>query len=181
MRCAGSALVCGALVVGAAPSASAERPDTLGRAAFIGADLRTDLGTHWGRVSGAVRIGCTWASVVGDPIGLATGTQHDTDVFVERELGTSRYAVLAGARFESVPILGVRYHAEKAIVGISAEVPYHVFDRVRFRFAAEVAVAVVQHGEGLPTLWAWDIEEPLRDAVDSGMFLRVEYGFGGGR
>lgn len=171
----------GTLVMSAAPPAWAEGPDPLGRRAFVGADLRTDLGTHWGRVSGAVRIGCTWASVVGDPIGLATGTQHDTDVFVERDLGRSRYAVLAGARFESVPILGVRYHVEKAIVGISAEVPYHVFDRVRFRFAAEVAIAVIQHGEGLPTLWAWDIAEPLRDAVDSGMFLRVEYGFGGGR
>jgi hypothetical protein len=171
-------LVLTAALMAIASTAHADPPTE--RLAFVGIDARTDLGTHAFRASTALRIRCVWLSLVVDPHGLVTHTQHDTDVLAEWPVWGKPYAIITGWRSESVPLLGTRYWGQKAFIGASAEVPHRLWDRIRFRFSAELAFTVLQHGEGLPTIWAWQHDEFIRNSFDVGMFLRVEYGLGGG-
>lgn len=158
-----------------ANEAPADRAD---RAAFAGLDVRADLGTHVVRLSGGVRFGDLAANLVLDPFGYLEGSQHDTDVFVEWDLWRAGWAVLGGWRFESNPVLGVRYHHEKPFVGVSAAMPGLLFGHVRARFAAELALTLVEHGRRLPDVWFWEHEEVVRDSLDLGFFLRIEYARG---
>lgn len=161
-----------------APAAQpAEREE---RGLFVGISGRTDLGTRSVRASAAMRIHCVWLSFAIDPYGYIADVQRDTDIFVEWRPWRPLYSLFAGWRGESVPILGTHYWSEKAIGGASAEMPYRLFDRVRVRFSAELAFTAVQHGNELPTVWAWEHSRPFFYSFDVGMFVRVEYGFGGG-
>lgn len=168
-------LVLVAIATASVRSARAERN------VFVGITARTDLGTHAFRLSTASRIRCVWLNVALDPYGLIADTQHDTDLFAEWPLRSNRYALVTGWRAESVPLLGTRYWGQKQIIGVTGEIPYRLWDRVRFRFSTEIAFTLVQHGSGLPTVWAWQHDQFVRNSFDVGMFLRVEYGFGGSR
>lgn len=164
--CVSSVVVAGAI----APVAA--RAETMG---FVGGVLRTDLGTHTGRVSLGVERGDLAATVVVDPYGYIEDSQHDTDALIEWAILPHRWSALAGYRFESNPLLGVRYQHEKLLVGIAAEMPHRLFGHVRFRMAAEIAFTVVEHGRELPSVWAWEHDEFFRNAFDLGLFLRAEW------
>lgn len=154
-------------LLGASPAAS----ETLG---YIGGNLRTDLATHTVRASVGATMNCWSATLVVDPYGYLTGTQHDTELFVERDLWHGGWSALAGWRVESVPVLGVRYYLEKPFIGVSASVPRWLFGVVRIRFAAEIAFTLVEHGGGLPTFWFWEHDELFRNAFDLGFFARFD-------
>lgn len=141
---------------------------------YIGGNLRTDLATHTVRASVGATVGCWSATLVVDPYGYYQGSQQDTEVFVERDLWHGGWAVLAGWRLESAPVLGVRYYLEKPFFGVSASVPKWLFGIVRIRFAAEVAFTLVEHGGGLPTVWFWEHNEVARNTFDIGFFARFD-------
>jgi len=161
----------GALLFAAADA----RAEADARAVFAGLDYRTDLGTHTFRLSAGARTGRVAFNVVLDPLGYTQNSQRDTDVFVEHDLCPSGWALLGGWRFESNPVLGTRYHHQKPIVGISAPMPRLFGGRIRSRFSGELALTLVEHGQTLPTIWFWEHDEIVRNALDLGFFLRVEY------
>lgn len=164
-RIAAMAVVC---ALAGAHDASAE---TFG---FLGGNLRTDLATHVLRASVGAERGCWSATLVLDPYGYYYDSQQDNEVFVERDLWHGGWAVLAGWRFESAPVLGVRYYLEKPFVGVSASVPRWLFGVVRIKFAAEIAFTLVEHAPDLPAVWFWEQNGILRNAFDVGFFARFD-------
>jgi hypothetical protein len=141
---------------------------------LLGVNLRTDLATHTVRANVGARLGCWSVGLVVDPYGYYSDTQKDTEVFVERDLRHGGWAVLAGWRFESAPVLGIRWHLEKPFIGVSAAAPRWLFGVVRVAFAAEIAFTLVEHGRGLPSVWFHEHDEVLRNAFDLGFFARFD-------
>jgi hypothetical protein len=162
------------VVVVALAAATGARPARGERTAFAGVDVRTDLGTHMWRLSAGLGAGCTSLTVVVDPLGYR-GIQHDTEAFVEREVSATGWAVLGGWRVGATRVLGTGYFHQKPFVGVSAPMPRMLGGRLRARFAGEVELTLVSHGSSLPEVWLWQRDEIVRDGLDIGFFLRVEY------
>ena len=173
MKALGILVVCGA----AGPAhADVARADEAAHAYFAGVVVRTDRNTQSTRVSAGVRTGRLSWTIVADPMGYQTqGEQSDTDAMVEIEL-VKRWALFAGWRVATTPILGRRYWHHKPFVGVSAPLPSLFWGHVRTRFGAEIAVSAIKHGDELPTMGVWDAMswDGADDAIDVGIFLRAE-------
>jgi len=178
---AGAWIVVAVIAVASAPSraepALAEASD---RAFSVGGMLRTDLGTELYRASGGVRFGRLAVNVVLDPSGMRVRKQTDTDVFVEWERCRGGWAAMFGWRLGSVPVLGERYYHQKPFIGVSAPLPALFWGHVRTRFGGELAVTVVKHGNGLPTIGFWDehLFGAQSNGFNFGLFLRFEFARG---
>lgn len=175
------AIVAGALLVVAlrAPAAAEQaKVDRADRAWFAGVSLRTDLGTQIARLGGGIRFGGLALNLVVDPFGYYSGTQHDSEVFVEWEPRRGGWALMGGYRLGAVQVLGRRYYQEMPLVGISAPATPLFWGHVRARVGAELALTVVKHGNDLPTVWFFDEPTLGRNSMNFGVFVRFEYGRG---
>ena len=175
----GRAWIVAAVITVTAATGRAEpaRAEASDRAVSVGGVLRTDLGTELYRISAGMRFGRLAVNVVVDPSGMhARKKQIDTDVFVEWERCRGGWAAMFGWRIGSVPVLGERYYHQKPFIGVSAPLPALFWGHVRTRFGAELALTVVKHGHGLPTIPFWDehVFGAQSNGFNFGLFLRVE-------
>ncbi len=149
----------GAAALAASLAASVARAGN-DRAVFAGVDVRTDLGTHMARLAAGVQVDRTALNLVVDPYGYVEGTQHDTELSVERDLWPAGWSVLVGWRVESTRILGTHYFHEKPFVGVSAPLPTFFGGRLRARCAAELELTLLSHNRSLPEVWFWQHDHP---------------------
>jgi hypothetical protein len=155
------------LLFGAAPAAADEAP----RAWHAGVALRTDLGTHFLRVAGGVRLAGWDTTVVLDPLVLFDDV-HDLDVLAEPRLGGG-WAALLGVRATSIGLAEGRHWQDKVLVGASAELPSLGGGALRGRFGLELATLVVRHGGGVGTDWL-NLGRSWSDGFQLGLFARME-------
>lgn len=146
------------------------------RELFGGLNVRTDLGTQFVRAGGSLRFDRLSFDAVVDPYGYWSGEQHDTELLAGWDLWSGGWAVLAGWRVSSVPLLGIRYYQEKLVVGTSAPLGVPPFRWLRARIGAEWALTVVRHGSEVPTFWVWSEDELHGGSFNVGLFLRLEAG-----
>ncbi len=155
-----------ALVLAIPPSAHAER------SLHVGLDLRTDLGTHHGRLPIGYRA-CQWdTTLVLDPLAVLDG-QHDFDLIVERYLG-ARFALLAGYRGSAIAVDGGLHNPHRTLLGVTGVGPTFFDDRLLTKFSFEVDTLWVKHGGGAETDWI-SADRNLLDHFSVGLFLRVVY------
>lgn len=159
-----------ALLVGVAlASTTAARAD---RALHVGADVRTDQGTHHTRLPLGYRA-CQWdTTLVLDPLVLLDG-QHDLDLLVERFFGP-RLGVLAGYRWSAISVDRGLHHQQRSLVGVTAVGPSFFDDRLRTRMSLELATLWVKHGGGTEVDWISG-DRNLLDHFSLGLFVRIEY------
>lgn len=152
----------------AAPARAEEPP----RAWHAGAALRSDLGTHFVRLAGGVRVARWDLTLVLDPLVISDDV-HDLDLLAEPRLG-SGWAALAGLRVTSIGLAGGRHWQDKLVVGVSAELPPLAGGALRGRFGLELATLVVKHGGGAGTDWL-DLGRTWNDWFQLGLFARMEF------
>ena len=140
------------------------------RAWHAGLALRSDLGTHAARLAGGIRLAQWDFTLIVDPL-VAIDDVHDLDALVERALGTSRWAALAGVRVSSIGLDGGRRWQDKLVLGVTAALP--PLGPLRGRFGLELATLVVAHGGGTGTAWL-DGGRTWIDAFQLGLFARME-------
>ena len=156
------------LVGGSVPAHGNDEPP---RAWHAGLALRSDLGTHFARLAGGIRLAGWDFTAIIDPL-VVTDDVHDLDVLVEPRLGGG-WAVLGGLRVTSIGLAGGRHWQDKLLVGVSAELPALAGGALRGRFGLELATLVVKHGGGAGTDWL-DFDRTWSDAFQFGLFARIE-------
>jgi hypothetical protein len=144
-----------------------------GRDFHLGVNFRTDFGTRYYRADLGLRFGRWDAIVVVDPLGIQKG-DYDFDALVRYRFA-STWSAWAGGRLSIVPIGRANQLTEKALVGVSAELPSGT-DRVRIHSGLELAVHVAAHGGDIMTRWLC-VDSPAcrEDHFVFSLFGRVEY------
>ncbi|MEJ7603257.1 MAG: hypothetical protein WKG01_35545 [Kofleriaceae bacterium] len=145
--------------------------DTQPRSWHAGAALRSDLGTHFFRLAGGIRVPGVDLTLVLDPL-VVFDDVHDADLLIEPYLGAG-WSVLAGVRVTSIGLAERRHWQDKLLIGVSAELPPLAGGALRGRFGLELATLVVRHGGGTGTDWL-DFGRTWSDAFQLGLFARME-------
>ena len=144
-----------------------------GRDIHAGINFRTDMGARYYRADFGMRFGKWDAILVVDPLGIDKG-DYDLDAVV-RYVGSS-WSVWGGGRLSITPIGRDSHYTEKALVGVSAQLPSLATDRVRIHAGLELAVHVRAHGADIMPRWVCvDSPDCREDHFVFGLFGRVEY------
>ncbi len=144
-----------------------------GRDLHAGLNFRTDFGARYYRLDAGIRFGKWDFVLVADPLGVRKG-DYDFDGVV-RYVG-SRWSVWGGARMSITPIGREAQYTEKALIGVSAQLPSVFSDKVRIHSGLELAVHVHAHGGEIMTRWVCvDSPDCREDHFVFGLFGRVEY------
>jgi hypothetical protein len=144
-----------------------------GRDIHAGVNFRTDMGARYYRADFGLRLGKWDAILVVDPLGVSKG-DYDFDA-VLRYVGSS-WSVWGGGRLSITPIGRESQYTEKALVGVSAQLPSLATDRVRIHAGLELAVHVRAHGADIMSRWVCvDSPDCREDHFVFGLFGRVEY------
>lgn len=139
----------------------------------VGANFRTDFGTHPLRVDGGVSWRNLDVILVLDPMFWIDG-QHDLDLLVSRRFsGKSAWSILAGWRTTTISLAGGQHWQQRSVLGVAAHLP-RLSSRVRARFGLELTTLWVKHGAGLPTETI-AFRRDIVDLFNLGLFLRLEY------
>lgn len=155
------------MVLGAATSSASP-------AWHAGLNVRGDLGTHPIRVGGGLELGRVDTMLVLDPMFWTDG-QHDIDALGFWAPCSKGWGLLAGWRTSTIGLVDGTQFQQKLVVGIGAPLP-RLSERIRARFAFELATVVVKHGGDLPTDWiSFASGRDFIDLVNFGMFVTVEY------
>jgi hypothetical protein len=162
--------------VAIAAAATGLEPAGADPAIYGGIDVRTDLGTQFFRVGAAIDLGRLSIDAVADPYGYRTGQQHDTELLAGWALWPEGWSLFGGWRVSSLPLLGIRYYQEKAILGLAAPLSPLGSRHFRARIGLEWAVTLVRHGGDLPTFWLWQEDELHGGSFNLGLVLRLEAG-----
>ena len=157
-----------AMVVAFAQSTRAEPPE---RTAYVGLDVRSDLGTHAARIPLGIRLESWKATVVLDPIYALDG-QHDLDVIGEYFF--DRFGVLFGWRWSQVDLADSHHHQQRSLVGATAIGPQLLSGHIQTSASFEVATLWVKYGGDTPTQWIPG-DRSILDHVAFGLFVRIEY------
>ena len=152
---------------------AAPRSAMSGRDVHIGVNFRTDFGARYYRADLGMRFGKWDTILVVDPLGLRN-SDYDLDAIL-RYAGET-YSVWGGTRLTITPIAREHQYTEKALVGVSAQLPSLGSDRVRIHSGLELTVHVHAHGAGIMTRWVCiDSPDCREDHFVFGLFGRVEY------
>jgi hypothetical protein len=139
----------------------------------IGLNFRTDFGARYYRADLGMRFGRWDYILVADPLGVQKG-DYDMDAVV-RYVG-DRWSVWGGGRLSIVPIARSHQFTEKALVGVSTQLPSVLTDKVRIHAGLELAIHVHAHGADLMTNWVCvDSPDCREDHFVFGLFGRAEY------
>ncbi len=139
----------------------------------IGVNFRTDFGARYYRADVGTRFGRWDITLVVDPLGIPKG-DYDFDAIL-RYVG-DRWSIWGGARLSIVPIAREHQFTEKALVGVSAQLPSPFGDKVRIHSGLELAAHLRSHGGDVMTRWICvDSPDCREDHFVFGLFGRMEY------
>lgn len=147
------------------------RAETTGRDAYVGLDVRSDLGTHPVRIPLGIRVDRWKASIVLDPIYALDG-QHDLDAVGEYFF--DRFGILFGWRSSLMDLGDGLHHQERSLLGATALGPQLFSGHVQTSASFELATLWVKYGGDTPTQWI-PSDRSVMDHFAFGLFVRVEY------
>jgi len=144
----------------------------------VGANFRTDFGTHPLRLDVGARMGSIDTIVVLDPMFFTDG-QHDLDALVDWRFSSRGYSMLAGWRTSIVALAGGHQLQQKSVLGLGGRLPELWDGRLRVQAGFEATVLWIKHGAGLPTdTLSFESPRHVADLFNFGLFLRFEHATG---